>query len=93
MKLLATIAALLLTGCYNLVVINLGVGNKTAAALAAPIDIEAFCAALQNRAITLNTRKTDLDQQAELLCETVNKKTGEKTTEKTEEKTEEKAKR
>lgn len=43
------IAALLLfttMGCYNIVIINVGVGNKEATALAAPLDEQEFCDAL-----------------------------------------------
>jgi hypothetical protein len=48
-------ALLCTTGCYNLVVINVGIGNKSAAAVAAPLDPVVECAALASASLTVNT--------------------------------------
>src|SRR6266576_6607357 len=46
---IVVIATLLLSGCHSLIVINVGIANKSAAALAAPIDLVACCAALTQK--------------------------------------------
>jgi hypothetical protein len=43
----------LLTGCYNLVVVNAGIANKSAASLAAPLDPKVACAALASAKVSL----------------------------------------
>lgn len=69
--------ALSLTGCYNIVVINIGVGNKSAAAIAAPFNLEAFCAALANHGLNLQLGgDTKFEQDSEKLCESVEAKKG-----------------
>jgi hypothetical protein len=67
---------MLLTGCYNIVVINVGVANKSAAALAAPFDLDAFCAALAAHSLHLDMGENapKLEQQSERLCESYEKK-------------------
>ena len=46
MTTLLIIALMPLNGCYSLLVVNLGVVNKSAAANGAPLDPEVACAAL-----------------------------------------------
>jgi hypothetical protein len=36
----------LLTGCHSLIVVNIGIGNKAAAALDTPMSARAYCLAL-----------------------------------------------
>lgn len=75
---IAAAIALVLTGCYNIVVINVGVANKSAAALAAPFDLEAFCAALANHSVQIEFGSTKAQQEYERLCENAEKKKGTK---------------
>jgi len=63
------IAALHLTGCYNLVVVNVGVGNKSAAASAAPFDLEAYCAALTGQPVTI--KGTQITAQSIQMCNAI----------------------
>jgi hypothetical protein len=42
----SVLAVLLLTGCHSLIVLNCGIANKSAAALAAPMTARAYCLAL-----------------------------------------------
>jgi hypothetical protein len=77
-KKIALVFLLPLTGCYNIVVINVGVGNKSAAAIAAPFDLEAYCAALANHSLHLDmgAGQPKFEQESERLCESVAKKKG-----------------
>jgi hypothetical protein len=50
-------------GCYNIFVLNAGAANKSAAALAAPIDPAAFCAALTQKVFTLHIGKGEVTPQ------------------------------
>jgi hypothetical protein len=66
------IAALHLTGCYNLVIVNVGVGNKSAAASAAPFDLEAYCAALTGQPFVISGQKgTQITSQAVKMCNAI----------------------
>jgi hypothetical protein len=69
---------LLLSGCYNIVVLNIGVANKSASALAAPFDLDAFCAALAAHSLHLDMGENapKLEQQSERLCENFEKNKG-----------------
>ena len=57
---IVVIATLLLSGCHSLIVINAGIANKSAAALAAPIDPAAFCAALTQKVFKLHGFHADI---------------------------------
>jgi len=48
-----------LTGCpvHTLVVVNFGIGNKSATAFAAPFDINAYCAALTRQGYIVKLKK------------------------------------
>jgi hypothetical protein len=63
----AVLLLLLLTGCYNLIVVNVGVANKSAAALAYPMDAKTFCEALATGGIDLSW-KGDALEQAQQFC-------------------------
>jgi hypothetical protein len=67
------IALLLLPmmGCYNLVVLNVGI-NKTATAQAAPMDAETFCEALTSGGISLQGGGRAI-RQAQQFCAKVKK--------------------
>jgi hypothetical protein len=55
------LALLPLMGCAGraLVVVNLGIANKTAAALAAPFDVSAYCAALARQGYIVKLKSSD----------------------------------
>jgi hypothetical protein len=66
----AVLLLMLLTGCYNLIVVNVGVANKSAAALAYPMDAKTFCEALASGGIELSRDGNTLEQ-AQQFCETL----------------------
>lgn len=54
---MASLTTLLLAGCaHSLIVVNAGIGNKTAAAMGAPFDAKAFCAALTRQGFTIKIK-------------------------------------
>ena len=65
----AAILALTLTGCYNLIVVNVGVANKSASADAAPFNLEAYCAALTAQLPSVSgPNGGQIDAQSAELC-------------------------
>ncbi len=57
-----TIALFPLLGCCNLVIVNFGIGNKTAASHLAPaIDREAYCLALSQRVFRVKQRSAETE--------------------------------
>ena len=57
------------TGCYNLVVINVGIGNKSAASVAAPLDPAVQCAALAAANFTVSTATKNATADQIATCE------------------------
>jgi hypothetical protein len=62
------VVTLPLTGCpvHTLVVVQFGIANKTAAALSAPFDINAFCAALTRQGYIVKQQKGRSGDQTEI---------------------------
>jgi hypothetical protein len=79
MKVCAVVIALALTGCYNLIVVNVGVANKSASADAAPFNLEAYCAALTAQLpVVKGPNGAQIDPQAAELCQRVAAREGKK---------------
>ena len=53
---LVSLALLLLTGCYSMLVVNFGVANKSASALQAPLDPAVACTALASPRVTITAK-------------------------------------
>jgi hypothetical protein len=64
-------APLLLTGCYNLVVVNAGVANKSAASLAAPLTPKVACAALASAKVSLTGTDRGMSADEVKTCENI----------------------
>jgi hypothetical protein len=64
-------ALLCATGCYNLVVVSVGVGNKSAASLASPLDPKVACAALASAKISLTGTDKGMTADEVKTCENI----------------------
>jgi hypothetical protein len=73
-KVFVSIALLPLTGCYNLLIVNVGVGNKAAAALSAQMTPEAFCAALATPTFEFRRDNDSFMQEAIKMCANLKEK-------------------
>ena len=67
-RILPLVVILPLAGCYNLLIVNVGIGNKNAAALAAEMTPEAFCAALATPTFEFRRNDERFRQEAIKLC-------------------------
>lgn len=69
---LAGIISIAAVGCYNLLIVNAGVANKSAATLGAPLDPETACQALANQGFTISKLITDVKSDDSLsLCKDI----------------------
>lgn len=69
---LLSLSLLLLTGCtHNLIVVNWGIGNKTAAAMAPDFTPEAYCMALISPNISFKKLPPTLTTEQHEYCEDV----------------------
>lgn len=72
MKIACCVMCLLLCGCaHSVLIINLGIGNKSAASLAATLTPEEYCYALTGAHISLKKRPAGLTQEQAAFCNTV----------------------
>jgi hypothetical protein len=70
----ALVVALPLVGCHSLIVCNVGIANKTASALAAPMSAKAYCMALLAPEIDIHghsKRIPDVSTEQQNFCDDV----------------------